>query len=53
MKRFIAACVMAVLLLTGMSGVSLNASEAYTVENLDITIHVQKTADCWSASHTI
>ena len=42
MKRFIAACVMAVLLLTGMSGVSLNASEAYTVENLDITIHVQE-----------
>lgn len=42
MKRFIAACIMAVLLLMGMSGVSLNASEAYTVENLDITIHVQE-----------
>ena len=38
MKRFIAACIMAVLLLMGMSGVSLNASEAYTV---------------WSARHTI
>ena len=32
MRRFIAACIMAVLLLMGMSGVSLNASEAYTVE---------------------
>ena len=31
MKRFIAACIMAVLLLMGMSGVSLNASDRKSV----------------------
>ena len=47
-KRFIASCIVLVALFTSMFSVSLGAREAYTVENLDITIHVQEDADCWS-----
>ena len=42
MKRFIASCIVLVALFTSMFSVSLGAREAYTVENLDITIHVQE-----------